>query len=288
MKDGDSVKENMNTFNTVVNQLLSVDIKISDEDKCIKLLCSAPDSLDSLVITIGSNATALQFDEIVSSLLTEEMRWKNMEAKMVMPFLYEDGPRIERKIRKVSDDAPSSEVKTTSDEGGNVYLASLGTHVDHEAWLIDLGASFHSTPLREWSCEYEKYDGGDVFLRDDRKARIVGRRKVKLKLQGGRVRTIPSAPHIPALAKNLISISKLDDAGVKTVFKKCTHKMVHEALVLMRGARIGTLYKLQGSNVVNGCNSSVVPKSGVKNIVFSAEKNKLWHQSLGHIGEKGI
>ena len=66
--------EHLNAFNTVVSQLLSVDIKISDEDKCISLLCSLLDLWDSMVIVIGSNATALQFDEIVSSLLTEEMR----------------------------------------------------------------------------------------------------------------------------------------------------------------------------------------------------------------------
>ena len=81
MKDGDSVTEHLNAFNTVVCQLASVDIKISDEDKCISLLCSLPDSWDSLVIAIGSNATALQFDEIVSALLTEEMRRKNMESQ---------------------------------------------------------------------------------------------------------------------------------------------------------------------------------------------------------------
>ena len=81
MKDGDSMTEHLNAFNTVVSQLSSVDIKISDEDKCISLLCSLPDLWDSLVIVIGSNATALQFDEIVSSLLTEEMRWKNIESQ---------------------------------------------------------------------------------------------------------------------------------------------------------------------------------------------------------------
>ena len=99
---------------------------------------------------------------------------------------------------KGSDDAPYTEVKTTSDEGGDVYLASSSTHVDHEAWLIDLGASFHFTPHREWLCEYEKYDGGDVFLGDDKKARIIGCRKVKLKLQGGKVRTLSGVLHIPA------------------------------------------------------------------------------------------
>ena len=117
-------------------------------------------------------------------------------------------------------------MKTTSDEGGDVYLASSSTHVDHEAWLIDSGASFHFTPHREWFCEYEKYDGDDFFLEDGRKARIVGHGKVKLKLQGGRVRTLLRVLHIPALARNLIYVSKLDDAGVKRVFEKDTCKMV--------------------------------------------------------------
>eukprot|EP00253_Pinus_taeda_P034454 PITA_34454 len=207
MKDGDSVIEHLNAFNTVVSHLSSVDIKISDEDKCISLLCSLPDSWDSLVIAIGSNATALQFDEIVSTLLTEEMRRKNMDNQ--------NGDALSRR-------------KTTSDEGGDVYLALSSTHVDHEAWLIDSGASFHFTPHREWFCEYEKYDGGDVFLGDDRNARIIGRGKVKLKLQGGRVRTLPGVLHILALARNLISVRKLDDASVKTVFEKDTCKMVKE------------------------------------------------------------
>ena len=75
--------------------------------------------------------------------------------------------------------------------------------------MIDSGASFHFTTHREWFCEYEKYDGGDVFLGDDRKARIVG---------CGRIRTLPGVLHIPALARNLISVSKMDDASVKIVF----------------------------------------------------------------------
>ena len=59
MKDGGSVTEHLNAFNTMVSQIASVDIKILDEDKCISLLFSLPDSWDSLVIAIGSNVTAL-------------------------------------------------------------------------------------------------------------------------------------------------------------------------------------------------------------------------------------
>jgi hypothetical protein len=65
----------------VVSQLLSVDIKISNEDKCISLLCSFPDSWDSLVVAIGSNATTLKFDDVVASLLSKEMRWKTMDSQ---------------------------------------------------------------------------------------------------------------------------------------------------------------------------------------------------------------
>jgi hypothetical protein len=55
-----------------------------------------------------------------------------------------------------------------------VYLASSSTHVDHEAWLVEIGASFHMTPHRECFCEYESYDGGNVFLGDESTTRIIG------------------------------------------------------------------------------------------------------------------
>jgi hypothetical protein len=187
MKHGDSVTKNLNDFNIVVSQLLSVDIKISDEDKCISLLCSLPDSWDSLVVAIGSNTTTLSFDDGVSSLLLEEMKKKNMEGKG-KAALFARGRSQERnrsnsssgisksprKFIKVcwrcgkeghynkkcrsktvergkgSKDAPSTEEKTSKEEGGDVYLASSRTHVDHEAWMVDSNTSFHMTP--HWEC----------------------------------------------------------------------------------------------------------------------------------------
>ena len=140
-----------------------------------------------------------------------------------------------------------------------------------------------------------------------------------MKLQSERIRTLLSVLHIPALARNWICVSKLDDAGVKTVFKKDTCKMVQGALVLMQGVQIGTLYKLQGSTIIDGCNNYVVPESGAKNLVVSGENTMLqdstiidgcdnyvgpesgeenlvvsgentmlWHQRLEHIGDNGL
>ena len=44
--------------------------------------------------------------------------------------------------------------------------------------------------------------------------------------RSGRIRTLPGILNIPGLAKNLISVSKMDDTGVKIVFEKDAYKMV--------------------------------------------------------------
>eukprot|EP00253_Pinus_taeda_P009077 PITA_09077 len=183
MKDGDSVTEHLNAFNTL-SQNRNKNKSSSGRSK-----------------SRGTSKSQGKPVKVVRWKCGKEGHYKR-DCKSKAPAK-----------GKGSDDAPFVEVKTTSDEGGDVYLASSSTRVDHEAWLIDSSASFHFTPHREWFCEYENYDGGNVFLGDDRKVRIVGRKKVKLKLQDGRVRTLPDVLHIPALARNLIYVSKLDDVG---------------------------------------------------------------------------
>jgi hypothetical protein len=165
---------------------------------------------------------------------------------------------------KGSDSTSSTEVKTSTEEGGDVYLASTSTHAEHGVWLIDSGASYHMTPHREWFSEYEKYDGGDVFLGNDSIAKILGRGRVKLLLNDGRIITLYGVLHIPKLARSLISISKLSDVGVKTVIEKDTCKMVRGEMVLMRGVCCGTLYKLLGRTYTNGCNNSIFLEQKMK------------------------
>ena len=97
MEDGDSVTDHLNVFNTLVSQLVSVDIKMEEEDKCITLLCSLPDSWDNLVVAIGSSTkSALKFEDIVSSLLSEEMRRKSMESQNVDVLSMRSGHPKER------------------------------------------------------------------------------------------------------------------------------------------------------------------------------------------------
>jgi hypothetical protein len=113
MRYGDLVVEHLNAFNTVVSQLVSIEIKILDEDKCISLLCSLPDSWDSLVVAIGSNTTALKFDEVVSSYFSKEIRWKNMEGQST-DALFARGCSQERNRSKFSSGRSKSKGRSKS------------------------------------------------------------------------------------------------------------------------------------------------------------------------------
>jgi hypothetical protein len=81
MEGGDYVTEHLNAFNTLVDQLVFVDINHVEEDTCITLLCYFPDSWDNLFVEIGSTTTsALMYEDVVSSLLLEKMRRKSMDS----------------------------------------------------------------------------------------------------------------------------------------------------------------------------------------------------------------
>jgi hypothetical protein len=244
MEDGDFLTEHINVFNTMVSQMVSVNITIVEEDKCINLLFSFPYSWDNLVVEIGSTTqSTLKYEDIVSSLLSEGMRQKIMDSQSTNALFVRGrtqdinhikslggiskstnrskspGKYLRKcwkcgktghykkycKYKKVDkpkgyDNTSSTKAKTSTEEGGDFYLEYTSTHVDHGVWLIDSSASYHMTPHREWFCEYEKYDGGDVFLGDDSTSKIMGRGMVKLFLKDGRIITLPGVLHIPKLA----------------------------------------------------------------------------------------
>jgi hypothetical protein len=71
--------------------------------------------VDSLVVAIGSNTTALKFDEVVSSLLSEEMRRKNMEGQSTNT-LFARGRSQERNRSNSSSGRSKSKGRSKSPE----------------------------------------------------------------------------------------------------------------------------------------------------------------------------
>ena len=75
MKEGSIVEDHLNEFNNLINKLLSVGVKVKDEDKVIILRCSLLDTWDHMVVTITNlSSGTLKFCDVVVVLLGEELR----------------------------------------------------------------------------------------------------------------------------------------------------------------------------------------------------------------------
>ena len=83
MKEGTAMSNHINDLNTLLCQATSVGMTQDDEAKAIILLCSLPDSWDLVnivVSTLNSTKSKLAYDEVVSTLLSEDMRRSNKDS----------------------------------------------------------------------------------------------------------------------------------------------------------------------------------------------------------------
>lgn len=67
----------------------------------------------------------------------------------------------------------SIEENPSPQERGDVCLDSTSTYLDHDSFLIDVGASYHMTPYRYWFYKYQNCGGGDFLFKDDSLTNIV-------------------------------------------------------------------------------------------------------------------
>ncbi|KAH9332121.1 hypothetical protein KI387_043702 [Taxus chinensis] len=162
-------------------------------------------------------------------------------------------------------------------EDRDAFIATLATHAGDNAWLIDSDASFHMTPNKNWFSKYENYDDGKVYLGDNSFLEIVGHGSIQVKFSDGRIRRFDGVLHIPGLAKKLLSISKLIYAGVHVQFSEASVKMMRGVMVIARGIRLGTLYKLDACTVE--CNST---SNKTKPVTISLKKERVSSSVDGH------
>ena len=81
MNEGTIMLEHLNFFNKVISELLTVDVKIDEEDKALILLSSLSESYDHIVTTMLYDKKTLILEEVMSTLLSNEIRKKSNQEK---------------------------------------------------------------------------------------------------------------------------------------------------------------------------------------------------------------
>ena len=162
-------------------------------------------------------------------------------------------------------------------DSGEVYVASTSFKDD---WILDSGCTFHMTNSREILTDYRDSKGGKVILGNNNTCSIEGSSKVSFKMFDGIVRTLTGVRYVPNLARNLISISVLDDMGIVSKIEAGSMKLSKGAMTIIKGHKHDGLYYLDGEPVTQ-CNNAVTSNPEDLNAI-------LWHRRLGHISEKGL
>ncbi|WVZ17355.1 hypothetical protein V8G54_010337 [Vigna mungo] len=175
------------------------------------------------------------------------------------------------------------EEKTTTavvSDDANVFLISevnyLNIAFDDCTWIVDTGASFHVTPHEGFFLSYQKGDFGTVKMGNHVTSKIVGIREVTLTIENGTRLVLKEVRHVPEMRLNLISVGKLDDAGMNNQFSDGKWKLYRGSMIVARGKKEGSLYCMQGKTYKGETN------------VAQEESKELWHKRLGHMSEKGL
>ena len=96
---------------------------------------------------------------------------------------------------------------------------------------------------------------------------------VKIKIFDGVVRVLSNVRHVPDLRKNLISLGVLDYLGYSFSSKDGIMKIIKGALMVMKGQKVSTLYRLIGNTIVGRVAVTILVES-------STDDTKLWQYDL--------
>jgi hypothetical protein len=159
----------------------------------------------------------------------------------------------------------------------DVLLVSSGKNSLIDSWVLDFACSYHMCPNRMWFDTFKSCNAGTVLMGNDARCKAIGLGTIKVRMFDGIFRILTNVRYVPNLKKNLISLGTLDSLGYGYSVKDRVMKIT----MIMKGKKIGNLYKLLGDTVTSGAALSTSTEPNNDNTV-------LWHMQLGHLGERSI
>ncbi|RVW64114.1 Retrovirus-related Pol polyprotein from transposon TNT 1-94 [Vitis vinifera] len=294
MAENASVAQHLNEFNTITNQLSSVEIDFDDEIRALIVLASLPNSWEAMRMVeirrrdVGETSRsgfALNLETRgkgndrnsnrgrSNSRNSNRNKSKSRSGQQVQCWNYGKTGHFKRQCKSPKKKNEDDSANAVIEELQDALLLAVDNPLDD--WVLDSGASFHTTPHREIIQNYVAGDFGKVYLADGSTLDVVGLGDVRITLPNGSIWLLEKVRHIPDLRRNLISVGQLDDEGHAILFVGGTWKVTKGARVLARGKKTGTLY-------MTSC-----PRDTIA-VADASTNTSLWHRRLGHMSEKGM
>ena len=106
------------------------------------------------------------------------------------------------------------------------------------------------TPKKDWFDTYKPCNSGMVQMSNDATCPFIGIGTMKIKMFDEVVRVLSNVKYVLDLRKNLILLGLLDDLSYSYSSNGGIMKITKGALMVMKGQKVSTLYKLIGNTVV--------------------------------------
>ena len=319
LREGESVHEHIKTMTEIFNSLSVIGSPVSDEDRVVHLLASLPESYSMLVTALEASAEVPQMEVVTERLIHEERKLKERESaggsreeamytksrkgpkchhcgryghikrncdqraqeKRWEPTHKDVSPRQKANKARLRRESSSSDSESVGLMVRQVLSASTNRT---NSWIVDSGATCHMCNDHEMFSDFcPLRQPLEVALGDGHLLEAIGRGVVsmKTKLPDGKVKKckLHDVLCVPALSYNLLSVSKVTEAGKVTNFTDAGCQIVDSCQkVVAVAVRVGSLYYLE-------CLDS---RQQVHTASVEETKETIWHRRFGHLSAQNL
>ena len=239
--ESDDILEHINKVKSLADQLTCLEVPMKDEDVIMNLLHSLSPSFDHLITMLEMRPmNELTLDFITARLMHEVSKRKEKEpqgddAAMLsgQPRAFDNNERrantsrcyncgklghIARNCR--SQHKVNVNIARSSDDFA-FDMRDGAFNIPATRWIVDSGASQHTTPYKHFFDTYEPISGHNVFMGDNGMIEAIGKGSILMETRvKGRARSIRmhDVLHVPHLHSNLLLVTKLISRGLKVHF----------------------------------------------------------------------
>ena len=317
LKEGNSISSHIKTMTEIFHDLAVIGAPMDEEDQVVTLLASLPDCFNTLVTALEANDNVPKMEIATERLLHEERKIndrgqtstpsteKLLNAKSKGPrchhckklghikrncrFLNQNyQPSNQGRFNTIKYKANNAETRPMNSDGiekESMYHALPAGNIteNSNAWIVDSGASCHMCHNKGMFTNFTNLKKEiEVALGDGRlmKATGIGVILLKMRINGNttEICKLSDVLYVPDLTINLLSVSKVVNAGNVTLFTETGCKIINRnQQVIARAYKVGNLYYI---NYVE--DTYIVSVSG------SQDKKNLWHLRYGHLGQQNL
>jgi hypothetical protein len=121
---------------------------------------------------------------------------------------------------QVTASAEVADFSTKFEKEFSLVTGLSSTSATTNMWYIDNGASSHMTGVRVYFTDLIEGDVDlDIELGDDSTVKAVGRGTISFQRESQQLMRVRKVLYVPRLAKNLISISAIEDSRYEIIFR---------------------------------------------------------------------